>query len=69
MQAIRISPEAWGRVWRVLVAAGPISRIDEEPVYLVTEEQIRLLRRKKLPFEIVPQWNGDASRPPRANHG
>ena len=66
MQAIRISPELWGKVWRALVASGPISRIGEEPVYLVSDEQVRLLRKKKLPFEIVPLSNGQ---PARANHG
>ena len=58
MTTIRISPEHWGRVWRALVASGPVSRISEEPVYVVSEEQVRLLRRKKLPFEVVPSTNG-----------
>ena len=66
MQAIRISPELWGRVWRVLVASGPISRLAEEPVYLVSDRQVRLLREKKLPFETVPLPNGN---PPHASHG
>jgi hypothetical protein len=54
MPAIRIPQEHWGKVWRALVAAGPISRVGPDPVYLVSEEQLRLLRRKKLPFEVVP---------------
>ena len=58
MQTIRIPKEHWGKVWRVLVASGPISRISQEPVYLVSDEQIRLLRRKKLPFELVPPPDG-----------
>ena len=58
MQAIRISPTSWGKVWRVLVASGPISRLGEEPVYLVSDQQVRLLRKKKLPFEVVPFSNG-----------
>ena len=63
MKAIRIPPEQWGKVWRELVAAGPISRLGEEPVYLVSEQQVRLLRRKKLPFELVATPNGKRSRP------
>ena len=58
MQAIRIPPEQWGKVWRVLVATGPISRLSQEPIYLVSDRQIRLLRRKKLPFELVPPSDG-----------
>jgi hypothetical protein len=58
MHTIRIPEEHWGKVWRVLVASGPISRISEEPVYLVSDEQLRLLRRKKLPFELVLPPNG-----------
>lgn len=58
MRAIRIPPEQWGKVWRVLVASGPVSRISQEPVYLVSEQQLRLLRRKKLPFELVPAPDG-----------
>ena len=58
MHVIRISPEVWGKVWRVLVASGPVSRIAEEPVYLVSEDQVRLLRARKLPFEIVVPPNG-----------
>ena len=53
MQAIHIPEEHWGKVWRALVASGPISRISQEPVYIVSDEQLRLLRRKKLPFELV----------------
>ncbi len=53
MVKIRIPREHWGEVWRTLVASGPISRINEEPEYLVTDEQVRLLRRKKLPFELI----------------
>jgi hypothetical protein len=54
VQAIRIPAEHWGKVWRALVASGPISRISQEPVYMVSDRQIQMLRRKKLPFEIVP---------------
>ena len=55
---IRIPSDEWGRVWRTLVASGPISRVSEEGVYVVTEKQLRLLRRKKLPFELVSSPNG-----------
>jgi hypothetical protein len=63
MQAIRIPSEHWGKVWRELVASGPISRLGQEPVYLVTERQIQLLRRKKLPFELIDSPNGHRPRP------
>jgi hypothetical protein len=66
MQAIRIPPAEWGRVWRALIAAGPVSRLSQEPIYLVSDQQIRLLRRKKLPFEFVPAPNGRKTGP---NHG
>jgi hypothetical protein len=66
MPAIRIPEAHWGKVWRALVAAGPISRISLEPVYLVSERQVRLLRRKKLPFEVVPPPNGRQAGP---DHG
>jgi hypothetical protein len=58
MQAIRIPEQHWGKVWRALVASGPISRISQEPIYLVSDRQVRLLRRKKLPFVIVPLPDG-----------
>ena len=63
MQAIRIPADHWGKVWRTLIASGPISRVSREYVYLVSDQQIQLLRRKKLPFEIVPPSNGRAARP------
>ena len=66
MKAIRIPEEHWGKVWRALVASGPISRISQEPVYLVSDRQVRLLRRKKLPFELVPPADGRRAEP---NHG
>jgi hypothetical protein len=53
MQAIRIPDEHWGKVWRALVASGPLSCIGPERVYLVSDRQLRMLRRKKLPFRIV----------------
>jgi hypothetical protein len=58
MPAIRIPDAHWGQVWRALVASGPISCIGPPPIYLVSDRQIRLLRRKKLPFEIVPPPDG-----------
>jgi hypothetical protein len=59
VQAIRIPDAQWGEVWRVLVATGPISCIGPEPpIYLVSDRQVRLLRRKKLPFEVVQAPDG-----------
>jgi hypothetical protein len=58
MQAIRIPDEHWGKVWRALIASGPLSCVGPPAVYLVSDQQLRLLRRKKLPFEIVPLPNG-----------
>ena len=63
MQAIRIPPEQWGRIWRVLVASGPIARLSQEPIDLVSNKQIRLLRRKKLPFKLVPPSDGRRAEP------
>lgn len=61
MVTIRIPRDQWGPVWRALVAAGPISRVSEELIYLVTDSQLRLLRRKNLPFEVVESSNGRAA--------
>jgi hypothetical protein len=65
VQAIRIPEEHWGKVWRALVASGPISCIGPERIYLVSDRQVRMLRRKKLPFELVPLADG---RKPARNH-
>ncbi len=66
MQAIRIPEEHWGKVWRALVASGPVSCVGPPPVYLVSDRQLQLLRRKKLPFEIVPPPNGSKAGPNHA---
>ena len=58
VSAIRIPDEHWGKVWRALIACGPLGCIGPERIYLVNDKQIRMLRRKKLPFEIVPLPNG-----------
>ena len=58
MPTIRIPEEHWGKVWRTLVASGPVSRVSQEPIYSVSDQQIRLLRLKKLPFDFVPPPNG-----------
>jgi hypothetical protein len=50
MQIIRMPSDRWGEVWRALIAVGPISRISLDPVYVVSERQVKMLRRKKLPF-------------------
>jgi hypothetical protein len=65
MPAIRIPEAHWGKVWRTLVASGPISRISQEPIYVVSDRQLRLLRRKKLPFELVSSPDG---KQPGSNH-
>ena len=57
MPTIRIAPEDWGKVWRALVASGPVARVSAEPVYQVSDAQLRLLRRRKLPFELILQGN------------
>jgi hypothetical protein len=61
MPKIRIPKEHWGETWRALVTLGPISRLSEEPVYFVTERQLQVLRRKKLPFELLTPPNGRIS--------
>jgi hypothetical protein len=66
MPAIRIPDAQWGKVWRALVASGPISCIGPEPIYLVSDRQVRLLRRKKLPFEFVPLPDGRKAGRPHA---
>ncbi len=63
MATIRIAPENWEPVWRVLIASGPISRISDERIYVISNAQLRLLRRKKLPFELLPSANGRTSVP------
>ena len=65
MPSIRIPEEHWGKVWRALVESGPIGRVSKELVYLVSERQIRMLRRKKLPFELVVD---DEREPAQKNH-
>lgn len=66
MPIIRIPQEHWGKVWRTLVASGPISRISQQPIYIISERQARLLKRKKLPFEVVPDPDGQTV---SKNHG
>jgi hypothetical protein len=66
MPIIRIPASQWGKVWRVLVASGPISRISQEPVYAVSDRQLRLLRRRKPPFELVTIPDDQQ---PSTNHG
>lgn len=63
MPAIKIPEEHWGKVWRALVASGPISRTSQEPVYYISERQLRMLRRKKLPFDLMPAPNGRPKTP------
>jgi hypothetical protein len=58
MPEIRIPQDRWGEIWRALVEAGPVSRTSEEPVYFVSESQVRLLRKKRLPFELIAPVNG-----------
>lgn len=61
--AIRIPEEHWGKVWRALIAVGPIGRCSQEPIYLVSDRHLKMLRRKKLPFELVSPPNGRAAKP------
>jgi hypothetical protein len=65
MPVIRIPQADWERVWDFLVKTGPISRVSQEPVYHVSEEQVRLLRKRKLPFAIISA-NGPAE---KRHHG
>ena len=66
MPLIRIPKEHWGEVWFALIKSGPIGRITRDYIYHVSEKQVRMLRRKKLPFELVDLPNGP---PPRKRHG
>jgi hypothetical protein len=58
MTTIRIPEDHWAEVWFALVASGPVSRVSQEPVYVVSDQQVRMLRRKKLPFEVLQDSNG-----------
>jgi len=58
MPVIRIPEKDWGKVWRFLLDAGPISRISQEKVYLISDRQLQLLKKKKMPFELVDAMNG-----------
>ena len=60
MVKIRIPEKHWGEVWDALVATGPIARVSEGPVYVISDSQLRMLRRKKLPFVLLPSPNGTA---------
>lgn len=61
IHTIRIPEEHLGKVWLALVNAGPLSRISEEPIYLVDDRQLRMLRKTKLPFELLSPSNGRTS--------
>ena len=63
MPFIRIPEAQWGKVWRALVASGPTSCIGPERIYVVSDRQVRLLRRKKLPFEVVAAPDGRTTGP------
>jgi hypothetical protein len=58
MATIRIPQDRWAEVWFALVASGPVSRVSQEPVYVVSDRQVKMLRRRKLPFEVIPDSNG-----------
>lgn len=65
IHTIRIPREHWERVWFALVKSGPISRIPGDRVYLIDSRQLRMLRKRKLPFELLSPPNGhtaDATR-------
>ncbi len=53
MPMICIPRDHWDEVWFALVSSGPISRVSEKPTYFVTDRQVRMLRRKKLPFQLI----------------
>ncbi len=60
LHTIRIPEKSWGDVWFALVKVGPVSRIRQDYVYLIDDKQLRMLRRKKLPFELLDPPNGRA---------
>ena len=55
MPTIRIPQQHWGKVWRALVASGPISRIGEEPVYQVSNEQLFRMVVEEIDFRWMPR--------------
>jgi hypothetical protein len=58
LHTIRIPEEHWGKVWFALLSAGPVSRVSQDFIYIIDDVQLRLLRRKKLPFELLASPNG-----------
>jgi hypothetical protein len=62
MPLIRIPKEHWGKVWFALVKSGPIGRLTHDHIYTVSDKQVRMLQRKKLPFELVDLPNGPTAR-------
>ena len=47
LHTIRIPEEHWGKVWRALVATGPAFRETVDPIYVIDDKQLRMLRRRK----------------------
>ena len=66
MPVIRIPEEHWEKVWRALTETGPISRYSQDPVYYVSELHVKMLDKKKLPYELV---SSDKDLNGTINHG
>ena len=58
LHTIRIPKEHWEDVWWALLQVGSVSRVSAEPIYVIDDQQLRLLQRKKLPFELLSSPNG-----------
>jgi hypothetical protein len=61
MPMIRIPRDQWEKTWFALVSSGPISRVSEEPTYFVSDRQVQILRRKKLPFQLIDDSKDQAT--------
>ncbi len=61
MPRIRIPRQNWDEMWFALVSSGPISRVSKEPIYFVSDRQVRMLRTKKLPFQLIADSKDQAT--------
>ena len=66
MPVIRIPEKDWGKVWHSLLDVGPISRLSQDLVYLISDRQLKMLKKRKMPFELVPDFNGISEAPRNA---
>ncbi len=53
MIKVKIPRQTWHKTWKSLRQEGPVTRVSQDYIYLISDRHLQILWGKQLPFEEI----------------